>query len=177
MSISIRMGSVFLLCLTLAACNTVDKYLTLRFWEPYKTEIKTTYYKEDLKKIYDTDVLLKLDDNKKFAELIVQGSRGLSHMGDTDKASLHVWDSVFNEFLAWSPTGPEVVDKTSDVKAQIDGRFILKRELKFMVIDGKKMLVFINHASIGSSDSLYAFDEDNVRKIIVLYQQLDDILI
>lgn len=125
--------------------------------------------------MYSTDMFLRLEDNKKSACLVTEGYAGAIFIGGTDKAVLPQWNSLFDEFLAWQPSPGEVVDKflVIDKNAHV---FATEPSLKFMMLDGKKQLVITRDDLIFPSH-IFAFDEEEVKQLKFLYQQLNNILI
>ena len=99
----------------------------------------------------------------------------MGYHGYTNKALLPAWDALFDRFLAWQSSPGDVETVSYAVETKKYGGY-LRKDVKFVNVEGIKYLVFITYQSL-STDDLMAYDEENVRKMKLLYRSLGSALI
>ncbi|MCY1698778.1 hypothetical protein OVA10_12045 [Lelliottia sp. SL45] len=161
----------------MAGCHSVYKTLRIEPFDFYRTDMEYIRVTPDLTIKYPAPghALIRIEDPPEYARLAVDLGSNMGYHGYTDKTLLPAWDALFDRFLVWqsSPGDVEVVSavvKTKEYSGYID------KDVEFVNIKGVKYLVFVSHYWL-TPDVLIAYDEENVRKMKVLYRNLNSSLI
>ena len=168
---------MLVISILVTGCHSVYKSLRIEPFDFYRTDLQYVSVTKDRTIKYPNrgQTLIRVEDPPEYARLAVDLGSGMGYHGYTNKTLLPAWDALFDRFLAWH-SSPGDVDVVSDAVKTKEYSGYLSKDVEFVNIQGVKYLVFITHQLL-TPDVLMAYDEENVRKMKTLYQNLNARLI